>query len=268
MRVLVLTQARTICPPNPERYSARRALEFRTERHVLDGLRKLGHEALQLGISDSMKPLDEALEEFRPSVVLNLLMEVDGRTELEPNVAAYLELVGVPFTGCGPRALTLARDKATVKQVLDWNGIRTPDSAVVARGERVRADHLGFPLIVKPACAGGSAGIAQASVVRDTERLRARVDRVLSEFGGKVVVERYVEGRELTVGLVGNARPTILPVRETFFGASRGPRIATWLASRPRPAAARSRRCSPGSARCRCRSRRTSRPLHDPRPRG
>jgi D-alanine-D-alanine ligase len=133
-------------------------------------------------------------------------------------VVSYLELLRVPYTGCNPRGLMLARDKALSKTILHYHRIPVPDFAVVHVGRKVRPlKKLGFPLIVKSLTQEGSSGISQASVVEDEAKLRERVRFIHDSIGTDAILERYIDGRELYVGILGNERLTVFPVWELHF---------------------------------------------------
>jgi len=131
---------------------------------------------------------------------------------------SYLELLQVPYTGCNPRGLFLARDKALSKKLLHYHRIRVPDFAVMKRGRRIqRPKRLDFPLIVKSLTQEASIGIAQASVVEDDAKLVERVQFVHESIGTDAIVEQFIAGRELYCGVIGNERLRVLPVWELTF---------------------------------------------------
>jgi D-alanine-D-alanine ligase len=131
---------------------------------------------------------------------------------------AYLELLKVPYTGCNARGLMLARDKALTKKLLSYHRIPVADFAVFPRGRRVkRRARLTFPLIVKSLTFDSSIGISQASVVEDDAKLEERVRFIHESMGTDALVERYIEGRELYVGVLGNERLQVLPLWELHF---------------------------------------------------
>jgi D-alanine-D-alanine ligase len=197
---------------------------------VLTALRRRGHSVRAVGVRDDLAPLRRALAEWRPHAVFNLLMELRDEGRLQPHAAAALELEGVPFTGADARAIFLTRDKALAKRLLLEHGLPTPAFAVFPRrGGAGPAAGLRFPLLVKPGDEEASLGIAQASLVRSRAALRARVAFVHRRLGTDAIAEEYVEGRELTVSLLGDARPRVLPVRELRLGGlpAASARIAT-----------------------------------------
>jgi D-alanine-D-alanine ligase len=145
------------------------------------------------------------------------------------HLAAYLELLGKPYTGADPHALYLAQDKSLAKKLFAFHGIRTPAFAVSHDGETAAARAIGFPLIVKPIAEDGSIGIEADSVVRDVKALKRRIARVREECGSPALIERYVEGREIYAAFLGEATPEALPLVEMdLSGLPRGvPRIAS-----------------------------------------
>jgi D-alanine-D-alanine ligase len=148
----------------------------------------------------------------------------------DQNVVSYLELLRLPYTGCNPRGMLLARDKALSKKLLQYHRIPVPDFMMVARGRKPRLPkRLKFPLIVKSLTQEASIGISQASVVDDETKLRERITFIHDSIATDAIVEQYVDGRELYCGVVGNQRVQVLPVWEmTFANMPEGQRrIAT-----------------------------------------
>jgi D-alanine-D-alanine ligase len=208
-----------LVPPARCKGLSRRAIDaFRTEWDVASGLRRAGHEVRFVGISDDLEPLRQGVEAWRPHAVFNLLMEFRNEGALQAQVAAYLELLGVPATGPDARAIAVTRDKALAKRILLYHGLPTPAFALhPRRGPAEGVASLAFPQIVKSREEEASLGIAQASLVRDRVRLRERVAFVHRRIGTDAIVEEYVDGRELTVGVIGNSRPSALPAWELRF---------------------------------------------------
>lgn len=203
---------------------------------VLDQLRiaieACDHHVDLLAVSDSVEPLVSALHESAPDLVFNLAESFGGKSALESNVAALLNLLGLRYTGSSPAGLLLAGDKSLTKKVLSFHGIRTPEFATVFRGALDWAGDIEFPVIVKPPQEDASLGISSKSVVHDLRELFTRIDALQSEFQQPVLVEQFVEGREFYVGVLGNANARALPIMELdFSGFPAGvPRIASWEA--------------------------------------
>jgi D-alanine-D-alanine ligase len=191
----------------------------RTEYNVLFFLRKLGHEVRVVGVGDRLTELREAIGGWRPHVVFNLLEEFSGIVSYDHYMAAYLELMRQPYTGCNPRGMMISRDKVLTKQVLASHRIPTPRFQLFPFGLRFREPRrLEFPLFVKSATDDASLGISQASVVDDMARLRERVEFIHEQLQSDALVEEYVDGRELYVGVLGNERLIALPAWELDFG--------------------------------------------------
>jgi D-alanine-D-alanine ligase len=217
LRVLALMHE-ALVPPRDARGMDLSAVEWKTEYDVVQTLRKLGHDVLPVGVAGDLAPIRDAVREFKPQIAFNLLEAFDDVVTWDQNVVAYLELMKVPYTGCNSRGLMLGRDKAITKKLLAYHRIAVPEFAIVPRGGKVRRPRrLGFPLIVKSLTFDASIGISQASVVDNDEKLADRVRFVHESLGTDAIVEAYIEGRELYVGVLGNSRLTALPVWELSF---------------------------------------------------
>ena len=204
--------------------------EWRMEWDVVTNLRDRGHELMLIEVHDDLTPIRQALDEFRPTIAFNLLEAFDDVVVFDQNVVSYLELLRVPYTGCNPRGLVLARDKALARKLLAYHRIPSPDFTVVALDRKpVLPKRLGYPLIVKSLTYEASAGISQASIVANEEQLAKRVRFIHETFRTPAIVEQYVDGRELYVGVLGNHRLQVLPVWEMSFDKMQGHnwRIAT-----------------------------------------
>jgi D-alanine-D-alanine ligase len=173
-----------------------------------------------------------ALRSADPALVFNLAESFDGKSALESNVAALLNLLGLRYTGSSPAGLLMAGDKSLTKQVLSFHKIRTPEFASIFRGALDHAGDLRFPLIIKPPQEDASLGITSKSVVRDVRELLGTMDALQREFQSPVLVEEFVDGREFYVGVLGNVNPQALPIMELDFSAfpASRPRIASWEA--------------------------------------
>ena len=220
MRTLVLVHS-TLVPPDSLQGSTEKEIEeWRTEYDVISHLKKAGHEVMTLGLSDSLSELRRAVSEWRPEIVFNLLEEFDGIVTYDQHVVAFLELMHLPYTGCNPRGMLLSRDKVLSKQLLTYHRVPTPQFLVFPRGKTVRIPKkLRFPLFVKSNTDDASRGIAQASVVADARQLVERIAFIHEQTSSDALVEEYIEGRELYVGVLGNDRLKVLPVWEMTFGS-------------------------------------------------
>jgi D-alanine-D-alanine ligase len=218
-RILLMVHETLVPPQDLKDLDESEISECRTEYNAYSTLVNLGHEVLVLGIGDRLNELREIIQRWQPHVVFNLLDEFSGIVSYDHYVVAYLELMRQPYTGCNPRGMMLSRDKVLTKQVLAWHRIATPDFRLFPAGKHFREPRrLQFPLFVKSAIEDASIGISQASLVDDMKSLRERVDFIHNHVQTDALVEEYVEGRELYVGLLGNTRLTTLPVWEMDFG--------------------------------------------------
>jgi len=220
LRALVVVHASLVPPETLEGHSDKEIEEWRTEYDVTTTLRQLGHDVRCVGVLDSLTELRSAIADWEPDIVFNLLEEFDGVVTYDQHVVAFLELMRQPYTGCNPRGLLLSRDKTLAKQLLAFHRIATPQFAVFRRGTRIHVPRkLRFPLFVKSTVEDASLGIAQASVVADATHLKERIEFVHEQIKSDALVEEYIEGRELYVGVMGNERLTRLPVWEMVFGS-------------------------------------------------
>ena len=229
-RVLVLMHEDLLPPKSLEGLHEIEVFDIKTEYDVCQGLEELGHEIREVGIKNDLGPLDRAIEEFQPHIVFNLLEEFRGNVLYDYAVVSYLELKHVPYTGCNPRGLVIARDKALAKKVLAYHRIGLPRFAVFPIDLKTkRPKSLGFPLIVKSLIAEGSSGLGYRSVVHNDEQLEERVRLVHQRLRTDAIAEEFIEGRELYVGVIGNHRLEILPTWELFVDnlPPGAPRIAT-----------------------------------------
>jgi D-alanine-D-alanine ligase len=230
LRTLVVVHSTLVPPDSLEGHSEKDIEEWRTEYDVVSTLKKSGHEVRCLGISDSVEELRSVITEWKPEMVFNLLEEFDGIVTYDQHVVAFLELLRQPYTGCNPRGLLLSRDKPLCKQLLSFHRIPSPQFAVFRRGLKLRLPRkIKYPLFVKSTTEDASLGISQASIVTDKEHLKERIEFVHEQVQSDALVEEYIEGRELYVGVMGNDRLTRLPIWEMVFGsvADSGAGIAT-----------------------------------------
>jgi D-alanine-D-alanine ligase len=219
LRVLVLTHESLVPPETLDGYTEQQVNEFRTEYDVMTVLRKAGHEVRVLGLYDNLADLRAAISEWKPDVAFNLLQEFQGIITYDQHIVAYLELMKQPYTGCNPRGMMLSRDKVLSKQILAWHRIPTPKFAIYRHGRPYRLSRrLQYPLFVKSATEDASLGIAQASIVEDRAHLQERIDFIHESTRTDALVEEYIEGRELYVGVCGNERLSTFPVWEMDFG--------------------------------------------------
>ena len=207
--------------PNREKYGVKAI------KRITDGLKSGGHQVIAF---EGDKDLIDNLENFmpqvlkgeRPGLVFNLSYGIQGQARYT-HVPSILEMVGIPYVGSGPLAHSLALDKVVAKMIFKQNGLPTPDFAVLKNRDFPLPD-LEFPLIVKPKNEAVSFGL---TIVNDEKELREAADVIFDKFDQDVLAERYVEGREINVGILGNNPPEAFLPAELIFGED-GPAIYTY----------------------------------------
>jgi D-alanine-D-alanine ligase len=231
LRVLVLMHESLVPPAALTGYTPQQIEEWKTEYDVMAFLREAGHEVRALGLYDNLAELRQEISSWKPDITFNLLQEFQGIVTYDQHIVAFLELMRQPYTGCNPRGMMLSRDKVLTKQLMAWHRIPTPQFALFRRGRPYRLSaKLRYPLFVKSATEDASLGISQASIVEDRVRLRERIDFIHESTKTDALVEEYIEGRELYVGLCGNDRLRTFPVWEMNFGTL--PKLMSGIATR------------------------------------
>jgi len=199
----------------PEATQAGRKRKVKEDREeIFDALGKLGHEPSYYVLDGRPQSL-YGLGKCGADLVFNLTESYAGDDTKEMNVAAYMDLLGLHYTGAGPHAHFLAQDKATAKKMFHFHEIRTPFFATAYRGNIDHAHDVKFPLIVKPQSEDGSIGIDAAAVVTGVKELMERVEYVQNEFDSPALIEEYIEGREIYASILGSYEKTeVLPLVE------------------------------------------------------
>ncbi len=219
LRIIVIMHQDLIPPDSLQGYSDNEIVNWKTEFNVLTTLRKMGHDVRAVGVYDDLGVIRNELNTFEPHIVFNLLEEFNGNSLYDHSVVSYLELTHQAYTGCNPRGLLLAHDKALSKKLLTYHRIRVPLFKVFQQGKKVRLpSKLRYPLIVKSQVEEGSYGIAQTSIVHNEEKLLERVDYLHTKLQTPVIVEEFIEGRELYIAVIGENRLQALPALELSFG--------------------------------------------------
>ncbi len=206
--------------PNRERYGKK------SIKRIVDGLKQYGH---QVRAFEGDKDLIDNLEEFmprvlkgeRPGLAFNLSYGIQGQARYT-HVPGILEMIGIPYVGSGPLAHSLALDKVVAKMIFIQNDLPTPPFVVINPPE-VKGPDLPYPLIVKPKNEAVSMGIR---VVHNEGELYEEVQEIFDKFKQAVLIERYIEGREINVGIIGNNPPEPLPPCEIVISGD-GPNIYT-----------------------------------------
>jgi D-alanine-D-alanine ligase len=177
-----------------------------------------GHEVILLEADEAIA---EKLQSAHPQIVFNIAEGIRGESR-ESHVPAICEMLGLSYTGSGPLTLALCLDKARAKEILTYYHIPTPPFRVFRSSEEKLDSQLRFPLIVKLLHEGSSMGLSENSVVDDEAALKRQVAYLLQIYQQPVIVEEFIEGREFTVGVLGNESPRVLPIIEVVFSKPRG----------------------------------------------
>ncbi len=192
--------------------------DWKTEKDIKNTLTKLGHQVIPFGIHDDIEPLLNLIKEEKPDLVFNLSEAFSGRRDFEPNLTALLQLIGMPFTGAGPMSLQLCKDKGLTKIILGYHQIKTPQFVVAKKGKSITSiKNFQFPAIVKPLQLESSEGISQDSYVDNEKDAIARIKFIHERYGVDVIVEEFIDGREIYVSILGNEKLSVFPPREMIF---------------------------------------------------
>jgi len=177
---------------------------------ITEILTRAGHEVSSVAVDGSRECLTR-LAQVKADLLFNLVEAFGDDDTKEPHVAAHYELLGLRYTGSGPRGLFLAMDKVQTKKILHFHGILTPRFVTVFHGRLEWAHDIDFPVIVKPVREDGSIGIGFRALVGSIKELMERIDQLHADFNHPVLIEQYIEGREIYVGVLGNTGATPFP---------------------------------------------------------
>src|SRR5688572_11403175 len=200
-------------PPPPTPKKAKKRLDRPDREEIAEALTKKGHEVSMHCLDGRVRSL-KAVAGIECDLVFNLTESYAGDDTKDVNLAAYLDLLGLPYTGSGPTGLLLAQDKAIAKRLFTFHGLGTPHFATMYQGRLHWSDDIHFPVIVKPKREDGSIGIEFNAVVGSIKELMERIDALHADLDSPVLIEEYIEGRELYVGVLGNDPPQALPLIE------------------------------------------------------
>jgi D-alanine-D-alanine ligase len=205
-------------PPARKKKSRKKKKREKEDREeILEALEKLGHEPFYQVLDGTPQCLS-SLAKCEADLIFNLTESFAGDDTKEMHVAAYLDLLGMRYTGAGPHASFLAQDKALAKKMFAFHGIRTPYFATSYRGSIEHAHDISFPLIVKPLSEDGSIGINANAVVDSVKELMERVQYIQDEFDSPAIIEEYIEGREIYAAILGSYEyAQTLPLVELDF---------------------------------------------------
>lgn len=179
-------------------------------QEIAQVLKRAGHQVFSVIVDGTPESLAR-LARVEADLLFNLVESFGDDDTKEPHVAAYYELLGLHYTGSGSRGLSVAMDKALTKKVLAFHDIQSPMFVIVFRGHLDWAHDIDFPVIVKPAREDGSIGIGFSALVGSIKELMERIDQLHTDFDQPVIIEQYIDGREVYVGVMGNGRVEALP---------------------------------------------------------
>lgn len=218
LRIAVLIHKGLLPPKSKKGFKEKEIEEWRVEYDVISTLNKLGHIVKPVEMYGELAPLRDALDEFKPHIAFNLLEEFYDYPVFDQQVASYLELKKIPYTGCNPRGLIIAKDKALSKKILFYHDIKTPEFLVFHKGKKVKENQeFEFPLFVKSVSDEGSVGITKKSLVRSFKELKERVEYIHKNSNTSAITEKFVDGREIYVGIIGNETLTVFTPWELHF---------------------------------------------------
>lgn len=176
-----------------------------TEFDVWRTLKALGATVEIVAAENDLRAFDRHLKEQQPDIVFNLLEEFRGEGVFDFHLITYLESLGIPYTGCNPRGLIVTRNKLWTMHIARAEGISAPRSASASKAAKVSESE--FPLIVKFNREHASRGMTQANVVRGRSQLKNSIERLQNRFNAEVIVQKFVPGLEISVGVWGNTKP-------------------------------------------------------------
>lgn len=199
---------------------------------IQSALQSLGYETSMFNMSDDLDRFLAYLKAMQPDIIFNMVESLGDEAIHEMHVAGIYELLEFSYTGAGPLTLGTCLNKARTKEILSYNGIPTARFLLVNDIAELSADDLKlhFPVIVKPSQEDASVGIENDSIVYNFTDVHERVKFVLEQFQQPVLIEEYIDGRELNVAILGNGNATVLPISEIDFSGLPGdkPKIVTY----------------------------------------
>jgi len=185
--------------------------------YVVQRLKNVGLDAFTLNIKDNLQLLLSTLEEKKPNVIFNFVEIYKDNPRFEMNIVGMYELLGIPYTGAPALSLANCQNKILAKRLLSSSGIRIPKFFIVTEKSPRYTHKLKYPLLVKPPFEDASVGIENESIVSNSKQLGERIEYVLKYFAPPVLVEEFIEGRELNVAVMGDRRLRVLPISEIDF---------------------------------------------------
>jgi D-alanine-D-alanine ligase len=205
-RVLVLTHPRHRPDRSPQREG--------TERDVWRALKRLGHLGRVVGVNEDLRALEAEIVEFRPHIVFNLMEEYLSEAVFDFHVVSYLEALEIPYTGCNPRGLIYTRNKFLLGHAANGLGVKTPSAILTGKGfGRLPKELPAFPLFVKLNREHASLGIRESNQVRTKGQLQSVCRRLTRDFGGEILVQKFVGGEDVSASVWGNQKIEVMQPR-------------------------------------------------------
>jgi len=196
---------------------------------IVAALREKGHDVFGFPVREDHL---QELQNLDCDLAFNLVDEgLNNDSALEPHLPAILDVFGIPYTGGDFLSIALTLDKARTKEILGYHGVATPAFQIFAAADEPLRAGLGFPLIAKPLHEDASIGVFLDSVVGDEAALRRKIRQILRKYRQPAIVEEYIDGRELSVGVIEQgSKRLVTPVNEVVFDLPPGvPRIFTYV---------------------------------------
>jgi D-alanine-D-alanine ligase len=223
-RILIIAHTDLIPPQNITKEPDRFETPWITEYDIVQSLKSLNYEVRIIGIFDDIAPLLAEIENFKPYCVFNLLEEFNMDPQSDYKLIALLDMLKIKYTGCNSKGLLIARDKALSKKILKHHRIETPNFYTFPKNKKRKLPkNITFPVIVKCLFEEASLGIAQASICNSLEKLEERINYIHKKLDQDALIEEFIEGKELYVGIIGNKKLTTLPVWELQFNNVENP---------------------------------------------
>ncbi|MBX7148849.1 ATP-grasp domain-containing protein [bacterium] len=198
--------------------------DWSAERDVIQSLKRNGHTVSLLGICDDFDEMVSRIKSANPDCIFNLAEQFLFESTFDRHLVGLFEMLQIPYTGPGPSALFLCKNKGVAKKVLGYEGILTPQFQIFPRKDKITlSKKMNFPLFVKPLREEASYGITENSLVHNAAQLKKRVAFIHQNMARDAMAEEFIEGRELYVSILGNKKPDVLPIREMVFEKSLHP---------------------------------------------
>lgn len=217
-KIVILFDLASPPPPGQNYRDYEKDETWDSELDVKRALQRLGHEAVLVGVFDDLQRLVSELLEIKPDLVFNMAESFKNTRRLEPQLAGILEMLEIPHTGSLSFGLSLCQDKALSKKILSHHRIKVPAWVTSRNKSPLRSlKGLRFPAFVKPVSTEGSEGISKDSLVENQRDALDRIKYLHGKFESDVIIEEFIQGRELYVSVMGQSRLKVLPIRELLF---------------------------------------------------